>query len=1090
MARLTPTSDRRGLVLPDPATLTATYTATSQAGPRAGALTPSQSTGLLLYGTGEVDATSDTASGIGMVVQTHRSGGVGTATIRWRYDTDALRSWDPPVMLSGWEMIARSTTAQRYRAPHVIRRRSTGQLVAAVTYDTNTVHVYRQTTKGKWNSTALTTTGYQTRGTLVELASGRLVLLYSAQQGSSVTQVVSAYSDDGGATWTQSSAAALVSPIAATGAQVERLRAVELGGAIMLLVWSQPSADTVAQYVSTDGGASFALVETTSTAAMGYPDAYVYQGQIYVGTLEYDAAYTPVTIRPYVRRLASASQALSSVQGVHAGSTTGDEVFGTYSAGAFTAGDLSIVVNDDGFVYVLGVDFSATGVREIITRVSDDGAESWTYNWVNSHNGPFGTTLAYTGNSASTPRELTATCERGRIVVLHGCDTAPGGVATRFPTLGALYAGGWSTLGFPAPTTTRRWECAGWDHTYLPLDIPTDQAAGVWTKTTVGTPTESLTDTGLRGQTSALESLYWEATPSTSGDTDAGAMVEARVQVDSGNARMQLRISDGTNAYEVAVVVGTTTIALNDITSGTTIGTISMAGSDGVTVRIALKKGTGAWSANTGAVRAWARVDGPATGGALVLYGPRADREWTSIGSSTALQSAAAATNRLRFGSVLAAGDSRWMYIAFSGGLRVAGNDTTSGGTARGHVVPPAGSPVHITDGFRIHGASGPGAAGDEYTTAATHDYPVSAVNPSISPSPRRKWRSTADSVAQDIVLSGVDLGARSGDVWCVYVAGANWRTASLYADNTGTVKLCDIDLSAGLTGLRYVRTRDLVYPGAVLATSAEHYLHEQSLVGAYVDFGGGVVRKIAHNGGGAWMSSTSQSYAQVRVRLDSYDAGDPTAGTCALRMPRGVTLFEGMPSTNTLMLRIDAQDTEENYLTLGTLLIGRVRWFGRQYSRGRAIQVVPNYALTETRGGARMGRKLGPTRRAVELSWDDGIDTSQIAAAGTGTAPDYWDIGYSGARPLANPADTAMTLAGVIDAAGGATLPAVLLAGVPAQSTAFSQIRQTNPEAFLYGRLMTESLRIDADASVMGDELRSPGEMVTVATVRLEEEV
>lgn len=82
------------------------------------------------------------------------------------------------------------------------------------------------------------------------------------------------------------------------------------------------------------------------------------------------------------------------------------------------------------------------------------------------------------------------------------------------------------------------------------------------------------------------------------------------------------------------------------------------------------------------------------------------------------------------------------------------------------------------------------------------------------------------------------------------------------------------------------------------------------------------------------------------------------------------------------------------------------------------------------------------------------------------------------------------MTLAGVIDAAGGATLPAVLLAGVPAQSTAFAQIRQTNPEAFLYGRIVTESLRIDADASVMGDELRSPGEMVTVATVRLEEEV
>jgi hypothetical protein len=36
----------------------------------------------------------------------------------------------------------------------------------------------------------------------------------------------------------------------------------------------------------------------------------------------------------------------------------------------------------------------------------------------------------------------------------------------------------------------------------------------------------------------------------------------------------------------------------------------------------------------------------------------------------------------------------------------------------------------------------------------------------------------------------------------------------------------------------------------------------------------------------------------------------------------------------------------------------------------------------------------------------------------------------------------------------------------------------------------MTETLRVDASSSVRGDELRDPGEMVQISTVRIEEEV
>lgn len=46
------------------------------------------------------------------------------------------------------------------------------------------------------------------------------------------------------------------------------------------------------------------------------------------------------------------------------------------------------------------------------------------------------------------------------------------------------------------------------------------------------------------------------------------------------------------------------------------------------------------------------------------------------------------------------------------------------------------------------------------------------------------------------------------------------------------------------------------------------------------------------------------------------------------------------------------------------------------------------------------------------------------------------------------------------------------------------------DPERHLYGRIVVESLRVDSDPNVMGDEFRDPGEVVKIGNVRIEEEV
>lgn len=1089
MAKVQPAGDLRGLVLPEPAILEGTYTATSQAGARPGVVVPDQSTGLLLHSSGAIDSASETATGKKIVIATEQSGGVGTARVRWKYDGDSYRSWDPPFALAGWEFIARSTTADRYRAPHVIRRRATGLLAAVATYDTNDVRAYVQDKYGKWAEYTVKATGNATRATLVDLPSGRLVCLYTFQLTASRTQIRMAYSDNDGATWTDGSTACLESGFVAASSTIKRLRAVELNGQICLMFWSQVSADEVYQYVSSDGGATFTQVEVVSTSTKAYPDLYVYQGQIYAAILQYDASYSPVTVRPYVRTLSTAAQAFSTAEGVHAGATSGDEVFGSYAAGAFTNGDCAICVNDDGFVLLYGVDFSATGERETITRISPDGGATWYDNWQNSHGGPLGTTLTYTGSDASTIRELTATTERGRVVLVHTVQTNPGGVATNWTSLGAVYAGGWSTVGMPDPSGNEPWECAGWDTTYIPIDTPTDQNAAIWTRTTVGAPTQSLTDNGLRSQTALGESQYWTAAPVTTGYEADGVIVEWQLTMTSGNIRHEVRISDGTNDYTVRVIASTTQLELFDVNGAATVGTLTIDTTKGVVIRVHLEKGVGPWSGANGSVRAWARIDGPYAGG-VINYGPRQDREWSAIGNSSALVQGAATTNRIQFGAFLQAADARWRWSCFSGGAEAGGNDTTTGGGERGHLVPAAGSPVHLVDGLRIHGVDGPTVVGDTYSTQVSHDYPVSAINPSVAPSPRRKWRSTADT-QQDITISGIDLGARAGDVWAVYVAGCNWSSATLYRDTGAVNKLLDLDLSVDLVNLGFARSRGYVYPAiSIGGGSVPFYLPERALKDCYLDFGSNRVRKIAGNTSGMWTSKAAGGFPSVRVTLDSYDAGDPASGTCTLRMNRGVFLIDNMAGTNELMLRIPAQDTAENYFTLGTLIIGRVRWFGRQYSRGRSIGIVPAYELSETRSGARQVRALGPTRRTVEIAWDDGIDTSQMH--NLPTEPDYWTLGYSGADSIAAPTDTAATLAGVIAQTEGATLPVVLLPAVKQQGSApgTNGVRMIDPERSLYGRILTDTLRIDSDANVRGDELRSPGEMVTVATVRIEEEV
>lgn len=1076
MSLAQPETDLRGLLVPERALLGATVSATSQAGARPGGAVPSGTYSLVLVTSGVLDQAVDD-----LTIVTQKAGGVGAATVRWRYTADdELRSWDPPAMISGWEFVSRSTTANKYTRLHVARRPSTGLAVVSATQDLTSVVVFRQDRFGKWLSSTVEATGDDTVSCLVPLANGRLLAFYTYAVGASQTQVRMAYSDDGGATWTVGSTECLATPLAKASDKYLRIRGAELNGLLAVLLHEQDTVDVVYQYVSSDGGGTLDEVDS-SPGDIGWPDLAVSNGALYVALLRYDSSGP--TLLPYVHRLTSASMPVSSADGVLAGESGGTTEWGVYSAGRLASGECALLADDDGTLWVYGVDFDAGSSKEVVTRLSRDGGATWTNNYASSHS-PVGTVL-FVGDSTSYLRDLAVAPERGRAILVHRMVAQ----ASHDDSLCAAFLGGWSTVGMPENPAYAE-SVAGWEYVWIPVDEPDNLG---WTLATsgTGTSTSSLGSTGLTVASGALENQHYTSTPTVAVFAEYGILAEFHVTMGSGTRTHEFRISDGVNDYTVRVHLTTTTITLRDVNAGADLVTVPASLGNGVVIRVALDV-DGTFAGNDGRVRAWFRVDGPYIGG-TVNYGPRQDREWTAVGSFgggatvfTGLTSGAATTPRVRWGAILESGSATYRYFVYSPGLYTGGNIADSEtGAERGARLPSAVSPLHLAEGLRVHGVGGPTMAGDTWTHACDYEYPAAALDPSVSPSPRRPWRSTSDVLQQDIVWSGLDLGWRPGDLLGICLVNANFPKADLYAGAGAATHVAQLDMR--VQGLGFTRTRGQLVPAAGGASAPFHF-SEGILRGARVNLGGSSIRKVRTNQAGAWLAAgTPGSYASARLQLEDYDGADPASGNLDLWMPGGLWITEAMVDTDTLTLRIPAQATVEDYFQLGTVLIGRVRVL-QEYSWGRALQWTPAYQLETSLSGARSARALGPTRRAVDLAWDDGVHV--IGLHTEGSAPDHYTAGYTGADAIAAPADTPGTLAGILAEVEGATLPVVYLPAIrqfAAATTAGSPYRDLDPNGWLYGRILTETLRVD---NVLGHEQHADGQIVKVGQVRIEEEL
>mgnify|MGYP003664488724 CR=1 FL=1 len=1073
MGTATTPSIIRGLLVPDPRyRWSEAVTATSQTGPRPGVPKALDDTEMVLESSGTQASTAS------MSIKSIRAGhpGGGAAFI-WKNTTDGVddwRGWDPPVSLSGFEFINATTVVDRWRTPHALAMADGTICVAACKDIRQTVVLSRNPTTGIWTESEVFDPGAaftiaESNPCLVELPNGRLLCIFW-RQSSAGFNLRTYYSDDSGTTWTPGQKGALSAPILTAAHTPGRLRAAYLNGQICLVGHMLDSApfDEIWQWASNDLGATFTYVDELADVDRSYPDIVEHNGTLVVVYVS-NYATAGATYTPWCRVLGSAYATLSLASPVLCQAAADSMDWGSQSGGVFNSGEMSIWRDEDDRLWIMGRDHQGGINTDVATRTSDDGGSSW----VDPGGGPSAGdgVSTWRGQDADTyPRSLTVCAHRGRAMVAHQCAANPG---TLGPSIMAAFVGGYTSVCMPQETGTAPTPLtvAGFVVTWLPYDFPENVGntvvPPVWALPT-STGARSLGSLGLHLTTAGGQQESYP-TSAITGTIAEGLYVLAEVRVESGTATIELRTSDATPLqYLIEARATTSQVQLWDSTALADLGTVATtdAANKFIQILVELRGAT---------AKMWYRPS--------VASG---DRKWILVGQSAAVASSPATTsNRIQWGQG-ASCETYWRLVAYSAdqyterGLY--GQDNFSDLLGRSYMP----SPVWVDGGTRIHAVDGPPFRHDDWTISPTYEYPVSNIFPDVAGSPRRAWRSVGE-VQQDIVVPiGGTITDTMGALIGVYLGDANFGKAELDGQTSGGawVKIADIDRSIQ-TGLNWTRKDRMVRPGSP-GNGVEQYLHENTLAGSYFAFPGEgeaqIVRKIETNSRGVYRPITSSMGTRILlVDVDETEGGIGSGGE--IWSKDSLTVVPLTAAYKAFRLRIPAQDTYEGHFRIGSMVIGSfypLGGYAQQYGWGRQIDWSTDWEQVEGRTGIRTVRALGPTRRAAEVQWVDGVETSRL-----GEASPSWVLGWVGGEPIAVQGDVPWSLPGLMEQLQGATTPVVFAPAVSLPANGTAAVDVTDRSYLLYGRITTESIQ---GTTVVGSEGES--ELIRVGTIRVEEEL
>ena len=1067
----------RGLLLHDQridiGSVWASQSTYDTAGSVAGIPEPSADTEMVLEASGtQTDSTAIEVLSI--------SGGFaepGGGGFAWRYEGDALyRGRDVPNVITGFEFVSWTTTSDAHITPHAVTLAD--DTVVAVTDDTSVsreVNAWIRATDGAWTDVGAIHTETNTdvlSPCLVLLPSGR-ILCFHFVHTSTRTQIAMRYSEDAGVTWQQGSAYVLPDPILRSTYTIKRFRAAYKDGQILMLLHLQSATprDVFFQYASDNLGASFDLVTSFDGSTIGerygYPDIAVVGGKFVAAALAFDGANAGGC---NVWLLTSAYEPVLAADAITDLSPT--EAFTESTSGtSIDVADLAVCADQDGTVYIFTrYSTVATSNGGGICYRSENGGTSWES--MGSGN-PAGTSdnlgmWWYNEDASDQIVNFSVTPQRGRIVMVHNFTGTPD---LHDDSFCVTYIGGYTQITMPSlDNYVRDIGQVNFTHNYLPFDLPGDID---WTKTAVGTTSESLTGGALViGCTSLGGTLYYDR--NVPGTIAEGVI--AKFAAESGTAfRFFVQLADGVSDYMVEVRVTGTDLLLRDEHAGTTINTVAYDGS-AVEVIVAV--------ANDDVVAAWRYLN------------TSEDRQFVELGSSGVLADAGAGpiNNNISFGVDGSTGEATVYQVHDASdeytGLQLAGGFTNPDDL---YARTFGTNAVSITDGLKIRATDGPTFEGDEWTISSRSDYALTNTLPNVQPSPRKPWRSATTTADMMIAFDLNDESATPANSWlgdgwiAVYLQGINFRDFVIQtSDNTPTWgDVASVDASVAVS---YQRFGNTLQPDT--AATSGIYLQRNELSGGWFEFQGGQLRKITGNTEGAWVNSGVSSGVPAgkypTIFLDGVTGAEGTGtasgriwfpSVCAvIPVPFSEAIRQGIR----LKLRPSgtSQAPADGYYEIGQCVIGTVAAFGWDYEESRGRTYTPNVEVTTLRDGSRFSRVLGPGRKRVEFSWPNGVPQRRIS--GSSTSDDFLEQGDG--VPFAAKHDIPEMLQGIFEELDGSHTPVVYLPYI--DGTSENTLTYQRVRGAVYGRIVS-TLQID---TVNGDE--GIDEFLRVGNIVIEEEL
>ncbi len=1018
---------------------------------------------LVLKSSGEQDASAR------LIVQANRAGFPGERRRAGGYvyrdaSQDDWRGWDVPNVLTGYEWVHRQVAPSLLvmQQAHMLRLHDGRVLLAArlagLTGDVIRVRRYDPST-GIWSTTAdvappsssLVGTGEQLAGQawpcLVQLPDGRVLLFAWVGDGSTYLQLSQWYSVDAGETWTRAARWCLDEEIA-PGLVTGKTRVAYNAGQLLLV--AAISTGALRSWASDDLGARFHVVDDTDAGVGGTSPSLIPLDGGAFRVMLVDGA---LDVR--VARIASAWDPIDTATASNVGAAPDGESL-----------DVEAWPDEDGTWYAA------------VSRAWEDAEENpitTASRVLVLRSLTLGSTWQLLGSPwprggvTQTAYELAAaeTCGRSLLACRFTDESSGLGDASML----MLYLGGHSTITMPSASRSRRdVHQADWDVLWLPVDTPDVWG---WALTTSGVSSGSLNVDGLAITTgSGGQRAYAEGGVLTGSGYEAVAVAELRVTSTGGTSYAGLSVwgGDTTAAYGAEVRVTTTGLSLHDAggTGGQFGSTISQVMSHGYwQVMVAV---------GAGRARCWYRE---------VAEDGEPEREWiegpsgvpTGVSGSTDVGSV-----RIRHvSSVGGLTSGTWRWVGAVGLEPVVG--LADGPTYPEELFSRAFSalPVRLPGGVVLEATDGPAYDGDTWHVEPRFEFGIELVDPLRYPSPRRQARTeiTGAQVVYQLSTVAGEATLLDTSTWGVGVYGASTCDVQLHGWDPAAEEWAALTSgSSWVEGLEYERVGDAVTldtTAAVPATTPT-YIERDMLAGAVIDLGGGVLRRVARNTDGRWGAGTVRRPV-LYLDPEYLTGSEPTSGTCRIGpAERGqVILVHGLDRYE--KVRITYGQGYGSGVRVGTVVVGALLLFGREYSWGRVLETEPNVQMTTLRGGTRHTRIEGPPRRAVDFGWADGVITRPLWGE---YAPDYVRA-YTGGGPVATAADVGSMLEGLLRQLDGPHRPLVYLPAVPSDQV---EARLLWPSAHLYGRWVGGIRR----EPYLGDELES--EVERIASIRIEEEV